>query len=138
MSLIDTEDRQIPESRARHSRHEWFRNGFKGDAEAIYVVEIDLPLFREFQTHRVCAASVKKGYGKGVKIGLIVVNTEFHGRGIDKALVAEAIRHYQGKTPDIQTGTQAKNLRAIQLYTCVRFSIVRDEFSFHRHFRTIT
>ena len=32
-------DPQIPESRARHSRREWVRNGFKGRAEAIYVAE---------------------------------------------------------------------------------------------------
>ena len=39
--------------------------------------------------------------------------------------------------PNSLTYSQAKNLRAIQLYTHVRFSIVRAEFSFHRHFRTI-
>ena len=67
------------------------------------------------------------------EIELIAVEPGFHGRGIGKALVARAVRHYQGKTSEIQVGTQAKNLPAIQLYTRMGFSIVHSEFSFHRH-----
>ena len=47
-------DPQIPEARARHSRREWVRNGFKGRAEAIYVAETEKP------SCRVRAAPVKK------------------------------------------------------------------------------
>ena len=50
-----------------------------------------------------------------------------------KHLVAKAIRHYQGKTTEIQVGTQAKNLQAIGLYTRMGFSVIRSELSFHRH-----
>ncbi len=120
-------DPQIPESRARHSRREWVRNGFKGRAEAIYVAEsenrlIGFALLRS-----------KTGTEKTGEIELIAVDPAFHGRGIGKALVAEAIRHYQGKTSEIHVGTQAKNLRAIGLYTRMGFSVIRSELSFHRH-----
>ena len=120
-------DPQIPESRARHSRREWVRNGFKGRAEAIYAAEsenrlVGFALLRS-----------KTGTEKIGEIELIAVDPAFHGRGIGKALVAEAIRHYQGKTSEIHVGTQAKNLRAVGLYTRMGFSVVRSELSFHRH-----
>ena len=120
-------DPQIPESRARHSRREWVRNGFKGRAEAIYVTEI------ENRPVGFVLLRSKTGTEKTGEIELIAVEPGFHGRGIGKALVARAIRHYQGKTSEIQVGTQAKNLRAIQLYTRMGFSIVCSELSFHRH-----
>ena len=120
-------DPQIPESRARHSRREWIRNGFKGRAEAIYVAESENRLVG-FVLLRSKTDMEKTG-----EIELIAVEPGFHGRGIGKALVARAVRHYQGKTSEIQVGTQAKNLPAIQLYTRMGFSIVRSEFSFHRH-----
>ena len=120
-------DPQIPESRARHSRREWVRNGFKGRAEAIYVAESENRLVG-------FALLRSKGDTEGVgEIELIAVDPAFHGRGIGKGLVAEAIRYYQGKTSEIQVGTQAKNLRAIGLYTRMGFSVVRSELSFHRH-----
>lgn len=120
-------DPQIPESRARHSRREWVRNGFKGRAEAIYVAESDNRIV-EFALLRSKVDTEKIG-----EIKLIAVDPAFHGKGIGKGLVAEAIRHYQGKTSEIQVGTQAKNLRAIGLYTRMGFSVVRSELSFHRH-----
>ena len=120
-------DPQIPESRARHSRREWVRNGFKGRAEAIYVAESENHLIG-FALLRSKASPEKAG-----EIELIAVDPAFQGRGIGKALVAEAIRHYQSKTAQIQVGTQAKNLRAIGLYTRMGFSVVRSELSFHRH-----
>lgn len=120
-------DPQIPESRARHSRREWVRNGFKGRAEAIYVAEMEnLPV--GFVLLR-----SKTDTGKTGEIELIAVDPAFHGRGIGKALVAEAIRHYRGKTSEIHVGTQAKNLQAIGLYTRMGFSVIRSELSFHRH-----
>ena len=127
-------DPQIPESRARHSRREWVRNGFKGRAEAIYVAEsenriVGFALLRSKVSRRLPERSTEK-VGE---IELIAGDPAFHGRGIGKALVAEAIRHYQGKTSEIQVGTQAKNLRAIGLYTRMGFSVVRSELSFHRH-----
>ena len=118
-------DPQIPESRARHSRREWVRNGFKGRAEAIYVAESENRL--------VGFVLLRSKTEKTGKIELIAVEPGFHGRGIGKALVARAVRHYQRETSEIQVGTQAKNLQAIQLYTRMGFSIVRSEFSFHRH-----
>ncbi len=124
-------DPQIPESRARHSRREWVRNGFKGRAEAIYVAESENRLVG-FALLRSKIGTEKVG-----EIELIAVDPAFHGRGIGKALVAEAIRHYQGKTSEIQVGTQAKNLQAIGLYTRMGFSVVRSELSFHRHSETI-
>ena len=120
-------DPQIPESRARHSRREWVRNGFKGRAEAIYVAESENHLVG-FALLRSKAGTEKIG-----ELELIAVDPAFHDRGIGKALVAEAIRHYQSKTAEIQVGTQAKNLRAIGLYTRMGFSVVRSELSFHRH-----
>ena len=120
-------DPQIPESRARHSRREWVRNGFKGRAEAIYVAESENHLVG-FALLRSKVNTEKIG-----EIELIAVDPTFHGRGIGKALVAEAIRYYQGKTSEIQVGTQTKNLQAIQLYTRMGFSVVRSELSFHRH-----
>ena len=130
-------DPQIPESRARHSRREWVRNGFKGRAEAIYVAESDnrlvgFALLRSKAGRRLSERSTEK-IGE---IELIAVDPAFHGKGIGKALVAEAIRHYQGKTSEIQVGTQAKNLQAIGLYTRMGFSVVRSELSFHRHSKT--
>ena len=120
-------DPQIPASRARHSRREWVRNGFKGRAEAIYVAEMEnLPL--GFVLLR-----SKTDTGRTGEIELIAVDPAFHGRGIGKVLVAEAIRHYQGRTSEIHVGTQAKNLRAIGLYTGMGFSVIRSELSFHRH-----
>ena len=52
-------DPQIPESRARHSRREWVRNGFKGRAEA------DLRRRKRQSPRRICAAPVKNGDRKG-------------------------------------------------------------------------
>lgn len=120
-------DPQIPELRARHSRREWVRNGFKGRAEAIYVAEVEQELVG-FVLLRSKREAEKVG-----EIELIAVEPAFHGRGIGKALVTEAIRHYQGQTSEIQVGTQAKNLEAIGLYTRMGFSVVRSELSFHRH-----
>ncbi len=120
-------DPQIPKSRARHSRREWVRNGFKGRAEAIYVAESENRLVG-------FALLRSKGDTEGVgEIELIAVDPAFHGKGIGKGLVAEAIRYYQGKTSEIQVGTQAKNLEAIGLYTRMGFSVIRSELSFHRH-----
>ena len=127
-------DPQIPESRARHSRREWVRNGFKGRAEAIYVAESENHLRSE--SPRLVGFALLRSKVSTEKIGeieLIAVDPAFHGRGIGKALVAKAIRHYQGKTTEIQVGTQAKNLQAIGLYTRMGFSVVRSELSFHRH-----
>lgn len=120
-------DPQITESRARHSRREWVRNGFKGRAEAIYVAEsekriVGFVLLRS-----------KTDTGKTGEIELIAVEPGFHGKGIGKALVARAVRHYRGKTSEIHVGTQAKNLRAVGLYNRMGFSLVRSELSFHRH-----
>ena len=120
-------DPQIPESRARDSRREWVRNGFKGRAEAIYVAEM------ENRPVGFVLLRSKTDTGRTGEIELIAVDPAFHGRGIGKALVAEAIRHYQGKTSEIHVGTQAKNLQAIGLYTRMGFSVVRSELSFHRH-----
>ena len=132
-------DPQIPESRARHSRREWVRNGFKGRAEAIYVAESANGLRSESpKPVGFALLRSKSGPEKIGEIELIAVDPAFHGRGIGKALVAEAIRHYQGKTSEIQVGTQAKNLQAIGLYTRMGFSVVRSELSFHRHSETIT
>ena len=127
-------DPQLPESRARHSRREWVRNGFKGRAEAIYVAENE---------NRLCSESPrlvgfvllrsKTDTEKTGEIELIAVEPGFHGKGIGKALVARAIRHYQGKTSEIHVGTQAKNLQAVGLYTRMGFSVVHSELSFHRH-----
>ena len=131
-------DPQIPESRARHSRREWVRNGFKGRAEAIYVAESENRLRSE--SPRIVGFALlrsKAGTEKTGEIELIAVDPAFHGRGIGKALVAEAIQHYQGKTSEIHVGTQAKNLQAIGLYTRMGFSVVRSELSFHRHTETI-
>ena len=120
-------DPQLPDSRARHSRREWVRNGFKGRAEAIYVAENDNRLVG-FVLLRSKADTEKTG-----EIELIAVEPESHGKGIGKALVARAIRHYQGKTSEIHVGTQAKNLQAVGLYTRMGFSVVHSELSFHRH-----
>ena len=131
-------DPQIPESRARHSRREWVRNGFKGRAEAIYVAESENRLCSE--SPRIVGFALlrsKAGTEKTGEIELIAVDPAFHGRGIGKALVAEAIQHYRGRTSEIQVGTQAKNLRAIGLYTRMGFSVIRSELSFHRHTETI-
>ena len=123
-------DPQIPESRARHSRREWVRNGFKGRAEAIYVAESE---------NRIVGFALLRSKVDMERVGeieLIAVDPAFHGRGVGKALVAEAIRHYQGKTSKIHVGTQAKNLQAIGLYIRMGFSVVRSELSFHRHSET--
>ena len=120
-------DPQLPESRARHSRREWVRNGFKGRAEAIYVAENENRLVG-FVLLRSKANTEKTG-----EIELIAVEPGFHGKGIGKALIARAIQHYQGKTPEIHVGTQAKNLQAVGLYTRMGFSVVHSELSFHRH-----
>ena len=131
-------DPQIPESRARHSRREWVRNGFKGRAEAIYVAESENHLRSE--SPRIVGFALLRSKVTVQKIGeieLIAVDPAFHGRGIGKALVAEAIRHYRGRTSEIQVGTQAKNLRAIGLYTRMGFSVIRSELSFHRHSETV-
>ena len=127
-------DPQIPESRARHSRREWVRNGFKGRAEAIYVAAIGNQLVGfALLRSKVSRGLSERSTEKIGEIELIAVDPAFHGKGIGKALVAEAIRHYQGKTSEIQVGTQAKNLRAIGLYIRMGFSVVRSELSFHRH-----
>ena len=130
-------DPQIPESRARHSRREWVRNGFKGRAEAIYVAEtenriVGFALLQSKASRRLSERSTEK-IGE---IELIAVDPAFHGRGIGKELVAEAIRHYQGRTSEIQVGTQAKNLQAIGLYTRMGFSVVRSELSFQSALRS--
>ena len=52
-------DPQIPESRARHSRREWVRNGFKGRAEGGYLCRRDRK-----PPCRVRAAPVENRYGK--------------------------------------------------------------------------
>ena len=124
-------DPQILESRARHSRREWVRNGFKGRAEAIYIAESE---------NHLVGFALLRSKGNTEKIGeieLIAVDPAFHGRGIGKVLVAEAIRHYRGRTSEIQVGTQAKNLQAIDLYTRMGFSVIRSELSFHRHTKAI-
>ena len=110
------------------------RNGFKGRAEAIYAAEsenriVGFALLRSKVSRRLSERSTEK-IGE---IELIAVDPAFHGRGIGKELVAEAIRHYQGKTSEIQVGTQAKNLQAIGLYIRMGFSVVRSDLSFHRH-----
>ena len=120
-------DPQLSESCARHSRREWVRNGFKGRAEAIYVAENENRLVG-FVLLRSKTDTEKIG-----EIELIAVEPGFHGKGIGKALVACAIRHYQGKTSEIHVGTQAKNLQAVGLYTRMGFSVVHSELSFHRH-----
>ena len=120
-------DPQLPESRARHSRREWVRNGFKGRAEAIYVAE------NENRLVGFVLLRSKTDTEKTAEIELIAVEPGFHGKGIGKALVARAIRHYQGKTSEIHVGTQAKNLQAVGLYARMGFSVARSEFSFHRH-----
>ena len=122
-------DPQIPDSRARHSRREWVRNGFKGRAEAIYVAESGNRLVG-FALLRSKIGAMNKKIGE---IELIAVEPKYHGRGIGKALVAAAIQYYRGEASGIQVGTQAKNLQAVGLYTRMGFSIVQSELSFHRH-----
>ncbi|MCZ6679290.1 MAG: GNAT family N-acetyltransferase [Candidatus Poribacteria bacterium] len=122
-------DPLIPEARARHSRREWVRNGFKGRAEAIYVAESENRLVGFVLLRSKTRIQAEK-IGE---IELIAVDPAFSGRGIGKALVATAIRHYQGRASEIEVGTQGNNLRAIGLYTRMGFSVVRSDFSLHRH-----
>jgi ribosomal protein S18 acetylase RimI-like enzyme len=122
-------DPRIPEERARHTRQEWVRNGFKGRADAMYVAE---------SSNRLAGFALLqlKIGANGEKVGvieLIAVAAEFSGRGIGKALVAQSIRHYQGKASEIEVGTQGKNTRAVGLYIRMGFRLVRSEFSLHRH-----
>ena len=82
-------DPPISEGDARHSRREWVRNGFKGRAEAIYVAENENCLTGFVLLQLKMGANAEK---IGV-IELIAVAPEFSGRGIGKALVAQAIQH---------------------------------------------
>ena len=121
-------DPQITESRARHSRREWVRNGFKGRADAIYVAEIEKRIVGFVLLRS------KTETGKTGEIELIGVEPGFHGMGIGKALVGcTSYPTLSREELEIHVGTQAKNLRAVGLYTRMGFSVVRSELSFHRH-----
>ena len=122
-------DPLIPEERARHSRRDWVRNAFAGRAEAIYVAE-EKGNVAGFLLLR----SVKNPDGEKVGlIDLIAVAPEYPGRGLGSALALQSLHHYQGKSPVVEVGTQAKNAAAVNLYTKLGFRLVRSEFTLHWH-----
>lgn len=122
-------DPLIPEERARNSRRDWVRNAFAGRAEAIYVAEVEGNI-----AGFILLRSVENPNGQRVGlVDLIGVAAPYRGCGLGSALVLQAIRHYHGKLPAVEVGTQVTNVAAVNLYTRLGFRLVRSEFTLHWH-----
>lgn len=119
-------DPHIDEHRARFSRAEWVRNGFKGRSEAIYIAENNGAIAGFLLLK-------SRDNGKVGVIDLIAVDPAHAGVGLGSALVAESIRHYAEKTDTVEVGSQGKNIAAINLYSRRGFSLTKTEITLHRH-----
>ena len=100
----------------------WVANAFQGRADAILVAEDG----GEIAGFVSCLLS-----GTEAVIDLIAVAEEKQRRGIGAALVAGALRHYEGRADTLRVGTQRSNLSSTRLYR--RFDFVRVDESVTLH-----
>lgn len=115
-------DPEIERSVADEIKAKWVANAFDGRADSIHVA---------------CPADAIAGFvicrlaGSEVTIDLIAVAQDQRGRGLGAALVAGALRHYDGRAEVMRAGTQASNLPSNRLYRRFAFAVVDEAVTFH-------
>lgn len=116
-------DQRLPAERADALKAAWVRNDMNGRADASLVTRD--------------AAGRPTGFVLCLKqediaiIDLIAVSPACQGRGLGRALMLGAMRHYAGPGRRIRLGTQAANGASIRLYESLGFAVAARARTYH-------
>lgn len=113
-------DWNIPSVEADQAKGEWVRKAFAGDADRIFVAEID----NHVVGFIIC--KVLDGYAL---IDLIAVDHRWRAHGIGSQLLTYALHHYG---LDMEAGTQERNKEGKGLYERLGFECVKKRRTFHK------
>lgn len=122
-------DSQIKPAQANATRSAWVKNACLGRAKAVFVAEID-----SRPAGFVVCKEKKLGSNKMGILDLIAVHTDYRGRKLGSAMVAEFLKfcrkqhYYSGKT-----GTQAHNIPSVAMYEKAGFLMAQSYYTYHKH-----
>jgi ribosomal protein S18 acetylase RimI-like enzyme len=119
-------DPRLPPDRAVALYERWFENSIYGDyADEVFVAA---------EGDRVLGAVSLKAAAGAMFIDLIAVDERAQGRGIGRALVAEAFRHAAAAgVAVVKVETEGENLEANRFYQRLGFLVDSHSVVFHRH-----
>ncbi len=117
-------DPQISEEAADNLKAAWARNDCHDRADTVLVVH---------ESGHVAGFIACRKNIDTVKIDLIGVLPEMHGRGIGRRLVDAALSHYAGGAARMIVGTQSANIASLALYQSCGFRIEASSFTLHKH-----
>lgn len=118
-------DPTIPDPAADALKARWAENALTGRADA--------PLVARDPAGRVIGFNMCRFDPKTrqAAIDLIAVAAEARGRGVGRALVEAALRHYRGRAERLLVGTQADNAASLALYRASGFEVVAEQLTYH-------
>ncbi|MGJ4932269.1 GNAT family N-acetyltransferase [Bradyrhizobium sp. HKCCYLS2038] len=123
-------DPRIGNEEADAVKREWARNACLGRAAVTYVVKA---------SDRIAgflAVLLRSGpQGREAIIDLIGVDPAAQGRGIGRALCTRFVNDWSGQADRLVVGTQAANIRALQLYEGLGFRVSETAFVLHAHLK---
>lgn len=118
-------DPLIDRERADDVKARWTQNSFHGRADACLVIPGETDIAVGFV---LCMQE-----GENAVIDLIAVDSDHHGKGLGKALVAGALSHYKGRASAMRVGTQETNHASIKLYESMGFVLQEKMITYHWH-----
>jgi ribosomal protein S18 acetylase RimI-like enzyme len=115
-------DPTINSELANQIKSEWVANALHGRSESVFVYEID----KKVVGFNACLLS-----DNIASIDLIAVDPKFQGRGIGKQLVIASQKYYSNFAETMVVGTQSSNIKSVNFYHKLGFSVSKSEFTLH-------
>ena len=121
-------DRCIPSDLSQSFYQQWIENSCQGYADKVWVAEWDGRLSGYITCHL-------PGNGAPARIGLLGVDPGYHGHGLGKALVNQALTWFDHEhLHPIEVVTQGRNIPAQRLYQKCGFTVRTLQLWYHRWF----
>jgi ribosomal protein S18 acetylase RimI-like enzyme len=115
-------DPKISSALANKIKSEWVANALHGRSESVFVYEIEEKVIG----FNACLLS-----DDIASIDLIAVDSKFQGRGVGKELVLASQGYYSNFAQHMVVGTQSSNIKSMNFYHKLGFSISKSEFTLH-------